>query len=341
MTFGATHMVARRERQEERRRRRHAGAEDHRSRRPLQRRDQRLGLAHRFVVGPAVDVAAPVLVVGVADEGGREMDRRHHGAASPRRSGRAPARQACAAVQFRLFRSSSGGGVGTLCSRFRTNRLDHLYEIARVADRRTCHERTCGTNGATRRARHHRRARAEMPAAGAEERAPDARLSRPARASSCWPPIRWRRSTCRISAARTATACWRRAATARPSASRSRRARPRPAAIGYCGTASSGLGFPPLRRSPRPGAMPRPPSSGAKAFRTAPCRRVRIGPRLRQARDEAGLAVIRRHQRRHHDRRAEIDRQHRQVRLLWRSRRASRAVLVRLRGDGGRRGPQT
>ena len=38
----------------------------------------RLGLAHRRVVGPAVDVAGAVLVVGVADVGGRNVHRRHH-----------------------------------------------------------------------------------------------------------------------------------------------------------------------------------------------------------------------------------------------------------------------
>src|SRR5262249_47733311 len=43
--------------------------------------DDGLGLAHGLIVGPAIDVAAPVLVVRVADEGRGEVDRRHHGTA--------------------------------------------------------------------------------------------------------------------------------------------------------------------------------------------------------------------------------------------------------------------
>ena len=78
--LGRHHVVARRERKEQSGRSRHAGAEDHRRLRALERRDQRFGFAHRAVVGPAVDVAAAVLIVRVADISGRDVDRRHNGA---------------------------------------------------------------------------------------------------------------------------------------------------------------------------------------------------------------------------------------------------------------------
>ena len=57
------------------------------------------------IVGAAVDVAAPIEVVGVAHEGRREMQRRHDRAASARRSGRAPGRRACAASRRSRRRS--------------------------------------------------------------------------------------------------------------------------------------------------------------------------------------------------------------------------------------------
>ena len=43
----------------------------------LQRRDQRFGLLDRDVVGAAIDVAAAVAVVGIAQIGCRHMDRRN------------------------------------------------------------------------------------------------------------------------------------------------------------------------------------------------------------------------------------------------------------------------
>ena len=73
-------MSARSEAEEERDRRRHAGAEHERRGRAFERPDHRLGLAHRLVVGAAVNIAAAIEVVGVALEGRGEMDRRHDGA---------------------------------------------------------------------------------------------------------------------------------------------------------------------------------------------------------------------------------------------------------------------
>ena len=58
---------------------RHAGAEQQRLLCAFERRDHGLGLAHGGVVGPAVGIARAVLVVGVADEGCRHMQRRYHG----------------------------------------------------------------------------------------------------------------------------------------------------------------------------------------------------------------------------------------------------------------------
>ena len=83
---GAARRRARRaEAQEERDRRRHARAEHERRGRAFERADHRLGLAHRLVVGPAVDVAAAIEVVGIAHEGRGEMHRRHEGARRARR----------------------------------------------------------------------------------------------------------------------------------------------------------------------------------------------------------------------------------------------------------------
>ncbi len=64
------HMIARRQREEHRGRGRHAGAQQQRGRCVLQHGDHRFGLAHRLVVGAAVDVTGTVLVVRVAEEGG-------------------------------------------------------------------------------------------------------------------------------------------------------------------------------------------------------------------------------------------------------------------------------
>ena len=43
----------------------------------LERADDRLGLAHGLIVGAAVRIAAAIKIVGIALEGGGEMDRRH------------------------------------------------------------------------------------------------------------------------------------------------------------------------------------------------------------------------------------------------------------------------
>ncbi len=78
--LGRDHMSSRSKAQEKRDRRRHAGAIDERRRGALERPDHRLRLAHGLVVGTAIDVAAAIEIVGVALEGGRDMDRRHDGA---------------------------------------------------------------------------------------------------------------------------------------------------------------------------------------------------------------------------------------------------------------------
>ncbi len=65
------------EAEEERDGGRHAGAEDERLGRALERADDGLGLARGLVVGTAVDVAAAIEIVGIAQEGRRHMDRRH------------------------------------------------------------------------------------------------------------------------------------------------------------------------------------------------------------------------------------------------------------------------
>jgi hypothetical protein len=70
-------MGARSEAQEEGDCRRHARAQDERRRRAFERSDQSLGLANGFVVGAAIRIAAAIEVVGIALEGGGEMDRRH------------------------------------------------------------------------------------------------------------------------------------------------------------------------------------------------------------------------------------------------------------------------
>ena len=62
------------QREKDRRRRRHAGGEGHRLGRAFQRRHQCLDLLHRGVVGAAVDVAAAIAVVGVAQVGRRHVD---------------------------------------------------------------------------------------------------------------------------------------------------------------------------------------------------------------------------------------------------------------------------
>ena len=80
ITRGRDHMGAGTKAQEERDRRRHARAEHERRRRAFERPDHRLGLAHRLVVGAAVDVAAAIEIVGVALEGRGEMDWRDDGA---------------------------------------------------------------------------------------------------------------------------------------------------------------------------------------------------------------------------------------------------------------------
>ena len=69
------HVRARRQRKHHAGRRRHAGAEQQRLVRAFERGDHGLGLAHGRVVGPAVAVAGAILVVGIADEGGRDMHR--------------------------------------------------------------------------------------------------------------------------------------------------------------------------------------------------------------------------------------------------------------------------
>ncbi len=69
-------MVARRQRLEHRGGRRHARGEQRALRAVLELRDQLFGLIERRVVGARIAAAAAVLVVGVADEGGRRMDRR-------------------------------------------------------------------------------------------------------------------------------------------------------------------------------------------------------------------------------------------------------------------------
>ncbi len=70
-------MSVRAEAEEQRDRRRHARAEDERRGGAFERADHRLGFAHGRVVGPAVDRRRCGLVVGIADEGRRDMHRRH------------------------------------------------------------------------------------------------------------------------------------------------------------------------------------------------------------------------------------------------------------------------
>ena len=72
------HVAAGRERQHHAGRGRHAGAEQQRLVRAFERRDHGFGLAHRRVVRPAVRVAGAVLVVGIADERGRDVHRQRH-----------------------------------------------------------------------------------------------------------------------------------------------------------------------------------------------------------------------------------------------------------------------
>ena len=74
---GATTRAPGAQAQEQRDRRRHARAEDQRRGGAFERADQRLGFAHGLVVGPAVDRPAPVGVGGIADEGRRDVQRRH------------------------------------------------------------------------------------------------------------------------------------------------------------------------------------------------------------------------------------------------------------------------
>ena len=69
------HVAARRQREHHAGRGRHAGAEQQRLVRAFERGDHGFGLAHGRVVGTAVDVAGAVLVVGIADVGGRDVHR--------------------------------------------------------------------------------------------------------------------------------------------------------------------------------------------------------------------------------------------------------------------------
>src|SRR5271165_3855235 len=65
------------EAQEQRDRRRHARAENERQRRAFQGPDHRLHYSDSVVVRAAIRIAAAIEIVGVADVGGREVDRRH------------------------------------------------------------------------------------------------------------------------------------------------------------------------------------------------------------------------------------------------------------------------
>ena len=67
------------EREEGGGRRRHAGREHERGLALLQVGQHVLDLPHGGVVRTAVAVASPVLIVGIAHEGGGHVDRRHHG----------------------------------------------------------------------------------------------------------------------------------------------------------------------------------------------------------------------------------------------------------------------
>ncbi len=72
------HVAAGRQREHHAGRSRHAGAEQQRLVRAFERRDHGFGLAHRRVVRAAVGIAGAVLIVGIADEGGRDVHRQRH-----------------------------------------------------------------------------------------------------------------------------------------------------------------------------------------------------------------------------------------------------------------------
>ena len=75
--LGRDHVRGPLERQDGDRRRRHARGHHQARRTAFEPGQHLLDLTHGRVVGPAVAVAAAILVVRIAQEGGRQMDRRH------------------------------------------------------------------------------------------------------------------------------------------------------------------------------------------------------------------------------------------------------------------------